>query len=144
MDPLLEFDLISNDWQTRRKTRSQGLEGSLQYRTDSETSHLIDLIPTYFRPKASIRTVNAEFPLPTRLFKLWKNGVRLWPFVSSMFFIVNNNKTSLRPIFNYGHMTKHFKTPHFNLPSLYQLLKSITGSLICIMLSWIFPKPFSI
>ncbi len=44
------------------------------------------------------------------------------PDVSNMFFIINNSKDSLRPIFNYGHMTNSFKTPHFNLPSLFQII----------------------
>ncbi len=32
------------------------------------------------------------------------------------------NTTPEEPIFNYGHMKNFFKTPHFNLPSLYQII----------------------
>ena len=147
MEPQQEYDPTSNDWQMRRKKGSQALKGSPLNRTVSETKKLLDLIPMYFRPKASIKSVNAEFPLPPHLFRLWKDGVRLWPqckyakdvkkgpvdpvnvaimnrlvetgicevtvaspYTSSMFFILNGNSTSLRPIFNYGHMTKHFST----------------------------------
>jgi len=159
-EPQFEFDLTSNEWQTRWKMVAQGLKGAPQSETMLETEKLLKLIPTYFRPKTSIRDVHAEFPLPKHLYNLWKDGVILWPqckyakdvrkgptdpvhlaimnrlveagicevtvsspFTSSMFYIVNSKKTSLRPIFNYGHMTKHFTTPHFNLPSLYRVLE---------------------
>ncbi len=159
MDEHVVYDLTSNDWQSRRKIRNNGLEYSWQHRSSSETELLVNLIPEYFTPKASIRSVHAEFPLPKRLYNLWKDGIRLWPkcsyakdfrkgpidpinqiivdrlvkagicevttsspFCSSMFYLLNNNKTSLRPIFNYGHLTKYFTTPHFNLPSVYQVI----------------------
>lgn len=42
------------------------------------------------------------------------------PYVSKMFYLATSS--SLRPIFNYGHMPKLFETPRFNLPSLYQVV----------------------
>ena len=44
------------------------------------------------------------------------------PFVSSLFYILNQDGSKLRPIFNYKHLTKALNTPHFNLPSLYQVV----------------------
>jgi len=44
-------------------------------------------------------------------------------FVSDFFLVGKENSTKVRPIFNYSHLTKTIKTPHFVLPSLFQLVK---------------------
>ncbi len=44
-------------------------------------------------------------------------------FVSDFFLVGKEKSTKIRPIFNYSHLTKKIKTPHFVLPSLFQLIK---------------------
>ncbi len=43
--------------------------------------------------------------------------------MSDFFLVGKENSTKVRPIFNYSHLTKKVKTPHFVLPSLFQLIK---------------------
>lgn len=51
-----------------------------------------------------------------------KEGKRT-SFVSDFFLVGKDGSTRVRPIFNYSHLTKKIKAPHFVLPSLFQLIK---------------------
>ena len=44
-------------------------------------------------------------------------------FLSNFFLVPKDNGRSVRPIFDYSHLTKHLKSPHFVLPSLFQLIR---------------------
>lgn len=47
------------------------------------------------------------------------------PFRTNMFYLVDDNQTKLRPIFDYSHLTRHLQEPCFYLPSIYQILKYV-------------------
>ena len=116
-------------------------------------------IPEYHQPQTNIQIFNAQFPIPPKLYRRWKDGIRLWPtksfskartkakepgihkeiiqrlldkeivtetvagpYSSGMFYILKGEGEKLRPIFNYKHLTKALSSPHFNLPSLYQII----------------------
>ena len=121
---------------------------------------MLAIIPDYFQPKSTFATFNQEFPLPSRLWAKWKNGVKLWrtkpfskrkvktrddpittevikrllaakviattvagPYVNSLFYLINRDGSKLRAIFNYQHLTSSLSTPHFHLPSLFQIVR---------------------
>lgn len=44
-------------------------------------------------------------------------------FISN-FFVITKNSGSLRPIMDYSHLTKKLSSPHFVLPSLFQVIKN--------------------
>lgn len=44
-------------------------------------------------------------------------------FVSNFFLVGKEGNTKVRPIFDYSHLTRHIKAPHFVLPSLFQIVK---------------------
>ncbi len=51
-----------------------------------------------------------------------KKGKRA-AFVSDFFLVGKDNSTKVRPIFNFSHLTSKIKSPHFVLPSLFQLVR---------------------
>lgn len=44
-------------------------------------------------------------------------------FVSNFFLVGKEGNTKVRPIFDYSHLTRHIKAPHFFLPSLFQIVR---------------------
>lgn len=44
-------------------------------------------------------------------------------FLSNFFLVPKDNGSSVRPIFDFSHLTKCLKSPHFVLPSLFQLIR---------------------
>ncbi len=44
-------------------------------------------------------------------------------FRSSFFLVPKSNGKSVRPIFNYSHLSKHLKSHHFKLPSVFQVIR---------------------
>ena len=44
-------------------------------------------------------------------------------FKSNFFLVPKDNGASIRPIFDYSHLTKHLKAPHFVRPSIFQLIR---------------------
>ena len=55
-------------------------------------------LPTYHKPASSIQLFHEEFPLPTRLFRKWKDGIKIWSskkFAKKYKDIVTTEKTAV-------------------------------------------------
>lgn len=87
-------------------------------------------IPIYPTTKHSVGKIRDEVdPIKTQVIKnLLEAGIisptsKRASFLSN-FFLVSKGANSVRPIMDYSHLTRHLKSPHFVLPSVYQVIRN--------------------
>ena len=90
--------------------------------------HGIPIYPTTNHSVGRIRKCNS--PIHDKVIQELLKGNIIEPapkrssaFMSNFFLVPKDNNTAVRPIFDYSHLTKHLKSPHFVLPSIFQLVK---------------------
>lgn len=90
-----------------------------------------DGIPIFPKVKHSVgRLRESSSPNHDRVIQeLLKGGIietapkKHCSFLSNFFLVPKDNGLGVRPIFDFSHLTRHLSSPHFVLPSLFQLIR---------------------